>query len=59
MPLGVRTARRSGSRLDVLIDADVTRNRPDCWGYVGIARDLAAKMGVEFRPPTATLDGDR
>jgi phenylalanyl-tRNA synthetase beta chain len=41
---------------DVLIDADVTRNRPDCWGYVGIARDLAAKMGVEFRPPTPTLD---
>ena len=45
-----------GLGLDVLIDADVTRNRPDCWGYVGIARDLAAKMDVEFRPPSATLD---
>ena len=43
---------------DVLIDADVTRNRPDCWGYVGIARDLAAKMGVEFRPPTPGLKVD-
>lgn len=41
---------------DVLIDADVTRNRPDCWGYVGIARDLAAKLGVEFRPPAPTLE---
>ena len=44
-----------GLTLDVLIDADVTRNRPDCWGYVGIARDLAAKLGVEFRPPTPGL----
>jgi len=45
-----------GLTLDVLIDADVTRNRPDCWGYVGIARDLAAKMNVQFRPPAAVLD---
>ncbi len=45
-----------GLRLDALIDADVTRNRPDCLGYVGIARDLAARLGVEFRPPTPTLD---
>lgn len=44
-----------GVRPDVLIDVDVTRNRPDCWGYVGIARDVAAKLGVEFRPPTPTL----
>jgi phenylalanyl-tRNA synthetase beta chain len=41
-----------GLSLDVSIDADVTRNLPHCFGYVGIARDLAAKMGVEFRPPT-------
>lgn len=41
-----------GLSLDVLIDADVTRNLPHCFGYVGIARDLAAKMGVDFRPPT-------
>ncbi len=49
--LGVPYGDALGLRLDVLIDADVTRNRPDCWGYVGIARDLAAKLGVEFRPP--------
>ncbi len=52
-PLGVPYGDALGLRPDVLIDADVTRNRPDCWGYVGIARDLAAKLGVEFRPPTA------
>ena len=53
VPLGRPYGEALGLSLDVLIDADVTRNRPDCWGYVGIARDLAAKMGVEFRPPTA------
>jgi phenylalanyl-tRNA synthetase beta chain len=56
VPLGRPYGEALGLTLDALIDADVTRNRPDCWGYVGIARDLAAKMGVEFRPPTATLD---
>jgi phenylalanyl-tRNA synthetase beta chain len=55
VPLGRPYGEALGLTLDVLIDADVTRNRPDCWGYVGIARDLAAKMGVEFRPPKATL----
>ncbi|WP_040494901.1 phenylalanine--tRNA ligase subunit beta [Ilumatobacter nonamiensis] len=56
LPLGIPYGDALGIRPDVLIDADVTRNRPDCWGYVGIARDLAAKMGVEFRPPTPTID---
>ena len=55
VPLGVPYGEALGLAPDVLIDADVTRNRPDCWGYVGIARDLAAKLGVEFRPPRATL----
>ena len=55
VPLGVPYGEALGLTPDVLIDADVTRNRPDCWGYVGIARDLAAKLGVEFRPPRAAL----
>ena len=55
VPLGRPYGEALGVRLDVLIDADVTRNRPDCWGYVGIARDLAAKLGVEFRPPLPTM----
>jgi phenylalanyl-tRNA synthetase beta chain len=54
-PLGVPYGEALNIQPDVLIDANVTRNRPDCWGYVGIARDLAAKLGVEFRPPTPTL----
>ena len=55
VPLGRPYGEALGVTLDVLIDADVTRNRPDCWGYVGVARDLAAKLGVEFRPPAPTL----
>ncbi len=53
-PLGIPYGTALGITPDVLIDADVSRNRPDCCGYVGIARDLAAKMGVEFRPPSPT-----
>ena len=40
-----------GVRPDILFDLDLTRNRPDCWGYVGIARDVAAQLGIELRPP--------
>jgi phenylalanyl-tRNA synthetase beta chain len=54
-PLGVGYGEVLGITADVLIEADVTRNRPDCWGYVGIARDVAAKLGLEFRPPTPAL----
>jgi phenylalanyl-tRNA synthetase beta chain len=50
--LGVPYGEVLGLRPDILIDLDLTRNRPDCWGYVGIARDVAARMGIEFRPPS-------
>ena len=50
-PLGVPYGDVTGLRDDVVIDVDVTRNRPDCWSYVGVARDLAAKLGVAFTPP--------
>lgn len=55
-PLGLPYGDALDIRPDVLIDANVTRNRPDCWGYVGIARDLAAKLGVEFRPPSPAIE---
>jgi len=55
-PLGLPYGEALGLSLDVLIDADVTRNRPDCWGYVGIARDLAAKMDIDFRLPVPTFE---
>ncbi|MGA0813386.1 MAG: phenylalanine--tRNA ligase subunit beta, partial [Ilumatobacteraceae bacterium] len=38
-----------GLDADVLFDLDVTRNRPDCWSHLGVARDLAARRGVALR----------
>ena len=56
-PLGVPYGDVTGLREDVVIDVDVTRNRPDCWSYVGVARDLAAKLGLAFTPPVAAAAG--
>ena len=36
---------------DCVFDLDVTRNRPDCNGYLGVARDLGAHLGVKVSPP--------
>ncbi len=41
-----------GTRPDVLFDLDVTRNRPDCWSHLGVARDLAARRGLDIAMPT-------
>lgn len=34
---------------DVVFDLDVTRNRPDCTGYLGVSRDLAAHMKLALK----------
>lgn len=34
---------------EVVFDLDVTRNRPDCYGHLGVARDLAASLGLPMR----------
>ncbi|MGA0064280.1 MAG: phenylalanine--tRNA ligase subunit beta [Ilumatobacteraceae bacterium] len=36
---------------EVVFDLDVTRNRPDCLGHLGVARDLAAHFKVRLNPP--------
>ncbi len=38
-----------GLTVEVVFDLDVTRNRPDCYGHLGVARDLAAKWGIPLR----------
>lgn len=40
-----------GIEPDVVFNLDLTRNRPDAWGYLGVARDLAASLGIELRRP--------
>jgi len=41
---------------DFVIDVEVTSNRGDCLGYIGIARELAAVTGKELKIPAVHLD---
>lgn len=36
---------------DIVLDLEVTSNRGDCLGHLGVARELAAATGKSFRPP--------
>ena len=54
-PLGVPYGEALGWQADVVFELDLTRNRPDCWGHVGVARDLAAHLSVPFRAPDASI----
>jgi phenylalanyl-tRNA synthetase beta chain len=38
--------------LDVVLDVEVTTNRPDCLCHLGIARELAAALGEPLREPS-------
>ncbi|MDQ3941916.1 MAG: phenylalanine--tRNA ligase subunit beta, partial [Actinomycetota bacterium] len=33
---------------ETVLDIDVTPNRPDLWGMIGVARELAAILGTEY-----------
>ncbi|MHC4068369.1 MAG: phenylalanine--tRNA ligase subunit beta [Planctomycetota bacterium] len=41
---------------DTVIDVEITSNRGDCLGYIGIARELAAVAGAEIKMPVVELD---
>jgi len=38
---------------DLAIDLEVTSNRPDCLGYLGVAREIAVLWGHELKTPPA------
>jgi phenylalanyl-tRNA synthetase beta chain len=40
---------------DTVIDIEVTSNRGDCLGYIGIARELAAATGRHIKMPSADI----
>src|ERR671910_1799390 len=41
---------------ETVLDIDVTPNRPDLWGMIGVARELAAILGTENRVPEASFE---
>ena len=49
LSLGVNVFDALGIEPEVVFDLDVTRNRPDCYGHLGVARDLAASLGLSLR----------
>lgn len=36
---------------DIVFDLEVTSNRPDCLGHLGVARELATALGLTLNPP--------
>ncbi len=40
------------------IELSVTPNRPDCLGWIGLARDIAVSKGLEFRAPTTPFSAN-
>ncbi|MGH9464394.1 MAG: phenylalanine--tRNA ligase beta subunit-related protein, partial [Thermoanaerobaculia bacterium] len=41
---------------DVVLDVDVTTNRPDCMSYRGLARELAVATGSALRSPALVVE---
>ncbi len=43
---------------DLAVDLEVTSNRPDCLGHIGIAREIAVLWGKELKiPPACPAEG--
>ncbi len=56
VPLGVPYGEALGLGEEIVYDLDVMRNRPDCFGHLGVARDVAAKLGIAMTPAPALVD---
>ena len=59
---GTPFADAMGITRDVVLELEVNANRPDAMSIVGVARDLAAKLGLPFslpEPKTIAAAGDR
>ena len=48
---GQRFTEAMGIEPDVVFDIAVEANRPDAWSMAGVARDLAARLGLPFAIP--------
>ena len=54
--LGVPLTEALGIQPDVLFDLEVNPNRPDAMSVMGVARDLAARLGVPFAVTAPQVD---
>ncbi|WP_419839527.1 phenylalanine--tRNA ligase subunit beta [Candidatus Poriferisodalis sp.] len=54
--LGASLMSQLGLNGDVLYDLEVNPNRPDAMSVAGVARDLAARLGIPFRIPEPAID---
>jgi phenylalanyl-tRNA synthetase beta chain len=57
-PVGVPYGQALDLATEVVFDIDLTRNRPDCWGHLGLARDVAAHLGVPLAAAPAAVQTD-
>lgn len=57
-PLGVPYGQALGLAEEIVYDLDVLRNRPDAYGHVGVARDIAARFGVPFAAPSGYVSAN-
>ena len=55
LELGTPVSEALGMAGDVWFDLSITPNRPDALSVIGIARDVAARLGVSFGLPTIAL----
>lgn len=55
MEIGAPLMSQLGLAGDVLYDLEVNPNRPDAMSVAGVARDLAARLGVPFQIPEPAL----
>jgi phenylalanyl-tRNA synthetase beta chain len=53
---GTPFADAMGIEPDVLYDLEINPNRPDAMSILGVARDLAARLGVPFTVPEPSID---
>ncbi len=53
---GMEVTEALGIEPDVLYDLEVNPNRPDAMSIAGVARDLAARLGVPFTLPSPVVD---
>ena len=51
MHIGLNLEEIVSTDSDIVLDLEVTSNRPDCLCHLGVAREVAAALGLEYRPP--------